>query len=251
MYLDTAKAHFDEDMSRAQALVDSVEADQVPMAVSGDVLRAAWMMGVGALDAYFSDAYADLVARTLRAKERQPTIEIPDRLNTLKIPVLAVLNTGGWKWRMAARELIEDENVLSIKKIRSLFNHFFLGEGKIISNATVCQWMAHRDAKRRCFGMSPTAFRQLTGRPKSTAVEVGMRSLMTRFEEIFQRRHDCIHNCDRPRIAIQTITVPQAKKVLVDITFLVSRCQEIMKKEYLDYLRALGFSGVTRNAVTT
>ena len=62
------------------------------------------MMAVGASDAYFCDAYADLIARTLQAKQLQPTVTIPDRLSKLKVPVIAVIRQaeGGWRWRMAA-----------------------------------------------------------------------------------------------------------------------------------------------------
>jgi len=117
MLLNTALLHFNEDIGRATALNAHAE----PMAagiVRDDILRAAWMMAVGACDAYFSDAYADLVSRTLQAKALHPAMAIPDRMNNLKIPVVAVIGErriyGGWRWRMAARELIEDENVLSL-----------------------------------------------------------------------------------------------------------------------------------------
>jgi hypothetical protein len=88
------------------------------------------MMAVGASDAYFCDAYGDLLARALRAKSIQPGVQIPDRLNNLKVPVITVLSGTheGWRWRMAARELIEKENVLALKKIRELFNHFLSEE---------------------------------------------------------------------------------------------------------------------------
>src|SRR5437762_13205042 len=123
MLLDTALLHFNEDIARAAAL----HAHALPMAagrVRDDILRSAWMMAVGACDAYFSDAYADLVSRTLQAKVLHPAMAIPDKMNNLKIPVVAVLREtrtyGGWRWRMAARELIEDENVLSLTKIKGL-----------------------------------------------------------------------------------------------------------------------------------
>jgi hypothetical protein len=99
----TAKTHFDEDIARSRALV--AHAGTLPDGLlpdgllRDDILRAAWMMAVGACDAYFSDAYADLISRALRAKELQPEVTIPDRLNSLRIPVIAVLRQargGGW-----------------------------------------------------------------------------------------------------------------------------------------------------------
>src|ERR1051326_4384268 len=100
--LATAKNHFDDDIRRARALrttaiaLAQAETAAIPLPapnpaalppavatavggvgtggapavqaepVSKDVLRASWMMAVGALDAYFSDAYADVISRTLR-----------------------------------------------------------------------------------------------------------------------------------------------------------------------------------------
>ena len=37
-----------------------------------DLLRSAWMFAVGALDAYFCDAYTDIIAATASSKSRQP-----------------------------------------------------------------------------------------------------------------------------------------------------------------------------------
>lgn len=123
--LQTAKAHFDTDLVRARTLMNSAVA--VP-ACEDDMLRSALMFAVGACDAYFADAYADLISRVLRAKELQPAIALPDRLNNLRMPVTAILrptSMPGWRWRMAARELVEKENVLSFEQIRGLFNQFF------------------------------------------------------------------------------------------------------------------------------
>src|SRR5260221_3254779 len=132
MMLDNTKAQFVENTVRANALV--VHAQAQPNGIlRDDILRAAWMMAVGACDTYFADAYADLISRALRAKDLQPAIQIPDRLNNLRVPVTAVLRQahGGWRWRMAARELVEDENVLSLDKIKKLFNHFFRPNSKL------------------------------------------------------------------------------------------------------------------------
>src|SRR4051812_2715980 len=103
--LNTARAHFGEDVQRATDLVAHAINLQAGR-LKDDILRSAWMMTVGACDAYFCDAYADLLSRTLRARDLQPQVEIPDRLGDLRIPVIAVLreSRGGWRWRMAARE---------------------------------------------------------------------------------------------------------------------------------------------------
>ena len=111
--LVTPRQHFNEDLARSRALKEHA-AGQGAGEIRNDIMRAAWMMGVGASDAYFCDAYADLVARTLQAKHLQPSVVLPDRILNLKVPVISVVRaetTENWRWRMAARGLIEDQSV--------------------------------------------------------------------------------------------------------------------------------------------
>lgn len=244
------KRHFDEDLVRARSLTNHAITIQAGD-LQGDILRAGWMMGVGACDAYFSDAYGDLLARTLRAKGLERGVTIPDRLNSLKVPVMAVLNYTheGWRWRMAARELIEDENVLSLDKILKLFNHFFRSGHKIVNQETIETWILHPDAKSRLFGMTATDYRRLARAERSEATKAALERFEEYFEAVFQRRHDCIHNCDRRKIAIQHIAVQTVEKRVQDINFLVSRCHEAFLDEFPRYLHGLGFGAVTRNQV--
>jgi hypothetical protein len=65
----TAFQHFQEDIARTRAIV--AHADPLPQAtpaaqlLRSDLLRSAWMFTVGALDAYFCDAYTDIVAASI------------------------------------------------------------------------------------------------------------------------------------------------------------------------------------------
>ncbi|WP_156000541.1 hypothetical protein [Thioalkalivibrio sp. ALRh] len=248
--LDTAINHFSDDLSRARSLL--THAGTVAAGdVRDDILRATWMMCVGACDAYFSDAYADLVSRAIRAKEQEPKIQIPDRFNNLKVPVTAILRqaNGGWRWRMAAREMIEEENVLSLVKIRQLFNHFFRKPHKLLVADNLEQWILHSESKQRLFGISSTKYRALNPSQKGKARKSALEKLDDRFELIFQRRHDCIHNCDRPKVSPQPISNTAVKKVAEDVEFLVNRCHEALRQEFPVYLTGLGFSAVTRNRV--
>jgi hypothetical protein len=252
MLLNTALLHFNEDVGRAAALHALAE----PMAagiVRDDILRAAWMMAVGACDAYFSDAYADLVSRTLQAKALHPAMAIPDKMNNLKIPVVAVLREtrtyGGWRWRMAARELIEDENVLSLKKIKELFNQFFPNGGKLMTAPTIEPWILHRDARVRHFGVSKTAYRALAAGAKGSAKAKALEKFQAGFGDIFQRRHDCIHNCDRPKVALQAITAVTVEKRIEDVSFLVRRCHADLLAAFPLYLRRCDVPGAVRARV--
>lgn len=249
MILCTAKQHFDDDVRRARAIWS--HAQRRTPELRCDLLRSSWMFAVGACDAYFADAYADLIARTLQAKEIEPGVQIPDRLSNLRIPVIAVIREaqGGWRWRMAARELIEKENVLSLEKVKQLFGQFYQKKAKPITTATLEPWIRHSDAKVRVFGISARDYGQLTPAQKPAAKESALEKLNGRFELIFQRRHDCIHNCDRPKLSPQTITCEQTEKTIEDVSFLVERMHESLIVEFPSYLKRLGFSAATRNRV--
>jgi len=63
----------------------------------------------------------------------------------------------------------------------------------------------------------------------------------SRFREIFQRRHDCIHNCDRPRVKPQPLsTLRVVLDVILDIEFLVGRCDEHITTEFRQFLLDAG-----------
>jgi hypothetical protein len=58
-----------------------------------------------------------------------------------------------------------------------------------------------------------------------------------RFRDIFQRRHDCIHNCDRPKVRPQPLAVPDlVSQVIEDIEFLVCRCDEHINSGFRQFL---------------
>lgn len=249
MHLETAKRHFSEDIRRTQAL--ELHARHRAAELKSDILRSSWMFAVGATDAYFSDAYGDLIARTLRAADIEPKVEIPDRLSNLKIPVVAVIRQagGGWRWRMAARELIVDENVLSLDKIRMLFGQFFPKSRRLMKQKTIEPWILHADAKVRCLGITPAQYNAMTDSQKAKAREDALEIFENRMADIFQRRHDCIHNCDRPKVALQSIAPAQVQKIIEDLCFLVDRSHDALFTEFPKYLKRLGFNPVSINRV--
>ena len=248
--LVTPLNHFNQDISRARELSE-FSGSTSQQTLRDDILRSAWMMAVGACDAYFCDAYADLLSRTLRAKDQEAKVDIPDRLKGLKVPVVAIIreSNNGWRWRMAARELIEKDNVLSLDKISTLFNLFFRESHKLLTYDTFDQWILHTNSKSRLFGITRSNFRHRTPTDKAASRKAALHQFRDRFADIFQRRHDCIHNCDRPKVAIQSIDKSKTDKVIDDIEFLVHRCNEAFLGEFEEYLSELGFSGVTRNRV--
>jgi hypothetical protein len=251
--LRTARLHFDEDIIRARSLV--THANTLPATtLRDDIFRAAWMMAVGASDAFFCDAYADLATRTLQARQIQPSFRITDKMLNLRVPAIAVIGTAAtenWRWRMAARQVIENETVLSIAKIKSLLNQFFRDNHKPFSDGNFDAWIVRNDARNRLFGISPRIFRALAGNAKHTQRAVSIKKFEARFEIIFQRRHDCIHNCDRPKVALDTTNLTESaiEKVISDIVFLICRVQGAVVTEFPNWLTDLGATGATRGRV--
>lgn len=244
----TALNHFHQDVARARAIVG--HADPLPRAnvaedmLRSDLLRSAWMFAVGAMDAYFCDAYTDIVAATIISKSRYPVAILPDFFYDIKFPVRAILesytNNVNWKWRMAARKMMERENVLSLSVVQTLFNKFFRKGHKFFRDQ-MAAWIVHPDAKKRIFGITHIAFGTLAANQKGQAIEDAQDHMKDRYADLFQRRHDCIHNCDRPKVSPQPLPLSgTVTKVIEDAEFLVRRCDEHINEEFRVFLLATG-----------
>ncbi len=250
----TALNHFRQDIGRARAIV--AHADPLPQGtpaeqlLRGDLWRSAWMFGVGALDAYFCDAYTDIVAATIIAKSRHAPLALPEFFHDIRFPVRAILepyaSNINWRWRMAARKMMERENVLSLATVQTLFNKFFRNGQKFFRNGQkffrdlLPAWIVHPDSRRRLFGITAARFNALPPNLRGQAVADAQGYMEERFREIFQRRHDCIHNCDRPRVKPQPLVAEVVLRVLEDVEFLVGRCDEHINREYRQFLLGTG-----------
>lgn len=255
MILQTPINHFNGDIVRARNLRQHAETLD-PGELRRDIFRSAWMTAVGAFDAYFCDAYGDLIARTFRAKRLQPEIELPGKMKNITVPIPIVLTqdlSGGWAWRMIARDLIEKDNVLSVNKIKELFNVFFRPAHKLFTHdgAPLNRWIERQQAMQRLFGFQRTDYRQAVGGAKAALRHEAIDKIENRLGLIFQRRHDCIHNCDRPKsvVLIKHMTPDYVRGVIIDIDYIVNRCQEDFITEFPIFLTNLGFNAVTRNRV--
>lgn len=248
----TALQHFRDDIARSKAIV--AHADALPgthaaeRLLRSDLLRSGWMFAVGALDAYFCDAYTDIIAATANSKSRQPAITLPEWVYDIKFPLRAVLeeyDNTNWRWRMAARKLMERENVISLEAVQKLFNKFFRKEHKFF-RGLLDAWMSRPDSVIRLFGISRADYAAMTDAGKHKAREGANDQLEDRFRAIFQRRHDCIHNCDRPRVSPQPLDKGgTVLKVIQDIEFLVNRCDEHITSEFRQFLLSVGGSAAT------
>lgn len=244
----TALNHFNSDIARTRALV--AHADPLPRSSPGeqllrsDLLRSAWMFAVGAIDAYFCDAYTDIVAATIISKSRHPAAVLPDFFYEIRFPVRAILEpyaiNQNWRWRMAARKMMERENVLSLATIQMLFNKFFR-KGHRLFRDLIADWIVHTDANKRLFGISRAAFNALPANQTGKALENVQEQMEDRYRDLFQRRHDCIHNCDRPRVSPQSLERGgTVLNVTDDAEFLVHRCDEHINAEFREFLLGVG-----------
>jgi hypothetical protein len=255
----TAYQHFTEDANRASALVD--HADQLPSAapaeklLQSDLFRSGWMFAAGALDAYFCDAYTWVVGGTLIAKDRQPAVVLPPRLLEISLPVTAYLEhyeaRDRWRWRMAARRMMDERNMLNLGAVESAFKPF-LPNGQKLYHDVIVAWVTAAAAKERIFRVTPAAFAALTPHQKTGNRQHYIDAMRERFDEvIFQRRHDCIHNCDRPRTAPQRLDrAGTVRNVIRDVQFLAGRFNAHLDTQFPAFLRGIGFSAATVQAAT-
>jgi len=214
----TPRSHFDDDISRAWALhanAVSAESGDGPLAL--DIGRVAVAFGVGALDAYLCDAFTDTLARCLRSC-RQNGHAPPDGYSKLELPIGPLMTDyavrHNWGLRMAARALMEKDNLLRLSRLKDLLNPALPKGSKLWND--LAQEFVDLDRKRL------TSFRRheyasLTGSDKAKGPGKVSAAVLKRMGEIVQRRHDIVHNCDRPRTAKQGISLPQAKKMLIDV----------------------------------
>jgi hypothetical protein len=245
----TAYKHFLEDISRAEELcalsLRLPKGRRATKLIHDDVLRSSWMYAIGSLDAYFCDKYGDLLAATMIAKSREEKGKLPANVADIGIPASTffspVQDRENWRYRMAARKIIEKDNVLSLEKAQSILNPFLRNQHKLFGGV-ISSWMADPEATVRCFGVSRKAFVQSSGKQRKQYETDGKKALINRFKDIVQRRHDCIHNCDRPKISVHPIAKGQVANVVKDVRFVVARIEKHVNGEYPYFLRLHGFS---------
>lgn len=244
----TALEHFRQDVARATAIV--VHADPLPIntaadqTLRSDLLRSAWMFASGAMDAYFCDAYTDIVAATIISKARHQPMVLPEFFYEIRFPVRAILEpyarNENWRWRMAARKMMERENVLSLSAVQTLFNKFFRKGHKLFRDR-IADWTVHHGARKRVFGITQAAFMALRPDQRGQAIEDAKELMEDRYRGLFQRRHDCIHNCDRPKVSPQPLNSGETVvKVIQDAEFLVQCCDEHIQVEFREFLLGCG-----------
>ena len=208
------------------------------------------------MDAYFCDAYIYVLTGTLRAKSLQYTVTLPPFIRKIAIPIGAILNNyparPNWRWRMAIRAMMEKDNILELEKVRKLFNPFLEEKTKKKLFAEVVgSWIGMRGATSRMFSITADQYKALTpGRDTDTADKAAWECMNKRITKLIQRRHDCIHNCDRPKNKPQPIKRPgTVSAVINDIVFLVENFDKHIDKEFGVFLDIIGCNATTKNSL--
>ena len=219
----TARRHFDDDIARAWAIHElAVEQDMTDRPLATDVARTAVAFGVGALDAYLCDAFSDTLACCLKHCNRTGAA-VPSSYAQLTLPVGPLFENyavrSNWGLRMAARALMERDNLLRLGRLKDLFNPA-LPPGHRLWADMVDDYVALD--RKRLTNIRRAPYTRLTGEARSKAARKASAALLRRMGEIVQRRHDIAHNCDRPKTAKQKLSLPQASKMLTDVHDFVS-----------------------------
>ncbi len=223
----TAKTHFDDDINRAFALHGKAKALQVAGDASQlpeDIRGAAAALAVGAMDAYFCDKYVDCLTMALQSYSANTWVgPFPSSFRQQLLPAGEVLDASRphrprWGIRMAAKAVMEKDNMYSLSRIDDAFNGI-LPVGQKLWLGIVPQLAA---LGRRRFTKHLTAdLAALNGRPLQDAQKAVVGSVKKRIGITVQFRHDWIHNCARPKGAIVNYTDGEAKAAMNEIKRLV------------------------------
>lgn len=232
----THRNYFDEDIARAKAILQTSEdLKQNGMATRQyrDVRLSAIALAVGAMDAYFCDAYVDCLTSVLRAYAQDNWHgDLPAAYAKRQLPAGEVLDTSRphrplWAVRMAVRGVMERDNMLTISKIDEYFNGILPGSRKL--------WLSFIPKLISYNFKRLTQYREadildLDGKSLTKAKKKAIHVFKTRIGQTIQIRHDWIHNCGRPKQAIKDLTYGQAQARTRDI--------EIFVTEFDDHIQA-------------
>lgn len=223
----TAKNHFDDDIARAfalhamaKALQDAGNTTQLPKDIRGSSVALA----VGAMDAYFCDKYVDCLTTALQSYSARTWVgSFPSSFRQQLLPAGEVLDASRahrpkWGIRMAAKAVMEKDNMYSLSRLDDIFNGI-LPVGQKLWLGIVPQLTA---LGRRRFTKYLTAdLATLAGKPLQDAQRAVVSSVKKRIGITVQFRHDWIHNCARPKGTVVNYTDGEAKAAMNEIKSLV------------------------------
>lgn len=224
----TQRVHFNADIARAEALLEKAEQMEVagePARLCLDLRSSAVALAVGALDAYFCDAYVDCLSAVLQAYVGNTwTGALPSAFANQQLAAGEVLSTTrqhrpNWSIRMAARKVMAKDNMLSISKLDDKFNGILPANQKLWLTL-IPKLVSHNLKRLTKYRAADLAV--LTGDPLEKAKKEVVASVKSRIGKIIQFRHDWIHNCGRPKSAIEDLTHGRAHARIRDIRILIT-----------------------------
>lgn len=213
----TARAHFNEDNQRSVAMLDqakTLEDAGAEQRLCQDIRISAIALSVGAMDAYLCDKYVDCLVKVLRAYVNGDWRGgLPAFYREQRLPAGDILDTSrksrpAWGIRMAARNMMEKDDLLSISRVKDMFNPI-LPSGQKLWSDFIGKMLGH-GLKRLTGPKTAAEIAALTRKHKEVATKKAIGALKNRIGDIIQIRHDWIHNCARPKTAIDTYTNGEA-----------------------------------------
>lgn len=119
-----------------------------------------------------------------------------------------------WALRMAARSRMERENLLQISRCRDLLNPV-LPAGKKLWTDITDDYIAI--GRKRLTKYVPADIGGMPANRLDEARKEAAKHLLARMGKIVQRRHDIVHNVDRPRSAPRSLPHGQARAMVRDV----------------------------------
>ncbi|MBQ7188933.1 MAG: hypothetical protein IJR99_05900 [Kiritimatiellae bacterium] len=195
----TAKQRFDDVMDRCDSLV----AQSQGSSVCDDILRAAVVLAVSALDMYAADRFAEEFVPEL--KRKTPSKEDVDFFTEIGVgikEVLGVLKETPKKPYKRLRKLLDDylsrNSMQSFSQIERLYKYY--GLPKIIDNA--CE-------------------------------KSGAKTLKNRVGKMLERRNEIVHNCDYDgKNALQPILRKDVEYWIRSLKKLVDNMEQIIHNRF-------------------
>jgi hypothetical protein len=123
--------------------------------------------------------------------------------------------------------------------------------GKKLFLEVLPAWISRPKASARLFGIAQAAYKALVpGIDVDNANKTAWATIRGRSAKIIQRRHDCIHNCDRPKSRPQRIhSTRTVDAVIEDIVFLVNNFDQHLDAEFGIFLDRIKCTPATKNAL--
>jgi hypothetical protein len=181
-------------------------------------------MAVGALDAYLCDAFVDCFTSVLKAYAAGKWQgDLPAAYANEKLPAGVVLDNSRqdrprWALRMAARSIMERDNMLSLSRIPEKINGILPARQKLWVN--LAEKLTYIGSKRFT-KWTHTELDKMHGQARANATKQIIAQVNRRIGDTIQIRHDWAHNCGRPKTAILRMTYGQARSRLIEIGWFV------------------------------